>query len=244
MLERVNSWTPSAADATPAGTQTLRALRTKLGIVTHRAMIDGEPVASTRSCAPPTCTRPTRRSASPTSTALEDAGRRRLQGGRRPRSTSPSTGSSSTPSTSRTSTPGPTRCGRDDVDPNFPVTRHARQHLGRTSTRTTVTFDQRRRRPSTRRWSTRATSPAGTTSRRRASAPRTRSTSLRLRPPRRSRSNERIEAGIAGAETMTRAELVDAMEDAATVDLRGSQVLPVGPEGHRRRTSRRPRAGS
>jgi hypothetical protein len=38
--------------------------------------------------------------------------------------------------------------------------------------------------------------------------------------------NERVEAGIDGSETMTRAELVDAMEDAATVDLRGSQVLP------------------
>jgi acyl-homoserine lactone acylase PvdQ len=37
--------------------------------------------------------------------------------------------------------------------------------------------------------------------------------------------NDRIEAGIAGAETMTRAELVNAMEDAGTVDLRGSQVL-------------------
>jgi acyl-homoserine lactone acylase PvdQ len=35
--------------------------------------------------------------------------------------------------------------------------------------------------------------------------------------------NERIEKGIAGSNTMTRAELVNAMEDAATVDLRGSQ---------------------
>ena len=39
--------------------------------------------------------------------------------------------------------------------------------------------------------------------------------------------DEGVEAGIEGSETMTRAELVDAMENAATVDLRGSQVLPM-----------------
>ncbi len=49
MLERSNSWQPNAAvDDTPAGTETLRALRTKLGIVTHRAEIDGKPYAYTR----------------------------------------------------------------------------------------------------------------------------------------------------------------------------------------------------
>jgi acyl-homoserine lactone acylase PvdQ len=37
--------------------------------------------------------------------------------------------------------------------------------------------------------------------------------------------NERIEKGISGSNTMTRAELVNAMESAGTVDLRGSQVL-------------------
>jgi acyl-homoserine lactone acylase PvdQ len=43
VLEKTNSWEPSLADSTPAGSQTLRALRTALGIVTHRGMIDGEP---------------------------------------------------------------------------------------------------------------------------------------------------------------------------------------------------------
>jgi Penicillin amidase len=38
--------------------------------------------------------------------------------------------------------------------------------------------------------------------------------------------DDRIGAGIAGAGTMTRTELVDAMEDAGTVDLRGDKVLP------------------
>ncbi|HEY8467700.1 MAG TPA: penicillin acylase family protein, partial [Solirubrobacterales bacterium] len=47
VLERENSWTPNQADSTPAGSETLRALRTKLGIVTHRGLVDGTPVAFT-----------------------------------------------------------------------------------------------------------------------------------------------------------------------------------------------------
>lgn len=47
VLERENSWTPNQADSTPAGSETLRALRTKLGIVTHRGRVDGKPVAFT-----------------------------------------------------------------------------------------------------------------------------------------------------------------------------------------------------
>jgi acyl-homoserine lactone acylase PvdQ len=48
VLERTNTWSPTPADDTPAGSETLRALRTKLGIVTHRAMIDGVPHVYTR----------------------------------------------------------------------------------------------------------------------------------------------------------------------------------------------------
>lgn len=48
VLERANSWTPSAADSTPAGSETLRALRTQVGVVTHRALIGGKPYAYTR----------------------------------------------------------------------------------------------------------------------------------------------------------------------------------------------------
>ena len=46
-LDRVNSWTPSAADQTPPGTETLRAQRTKLGLVYARATVGGTPVAYT-----------------------------------------------------------------------------------------------------------------------------------------------------------------------------------------------------
>jgi hypothetical protein len=39
--------------------------------------------------------------------------------------------------------------------------------------------------------------------------------------------DERIQAGIAGGNTMNLPELIDAMEDGGSVDLRGSQVLPL-----------------
>lgn len=47
-LTRTNSWQPTAADQTPAGTQKLTAERTKLGIVTARATVKGKPVVYVR----------------------------------------------------------------------------------------------------------------------------------------------------------------------------------------------------
>ena len=47
-LERVNRWTPTLADATRGGRQTLRTQRTKLGLVTGRATIGGRPVVYTQ----------------------------------------------------------------------------------------------------------------------------------------------------------------------------------------------------
>jgi acyl-homoserine lactone acylase PvdQ len=44
-LERVNSWHPSLADSTAAGTETLTAYRTRLGLLVARARIHGRPVA-------------------------------------------------------------------------------------------------------------------------------------------------------------------------------------------------------
>ena len=48
VLERRNQWTPNAADQTPPGSETLRAERSKLGIVTARGRLRGKPVAYTR----------------------------------------------------------------------------------------------------------------------------------------------------------------------------------------------------
>ncbi len=47
-LERTNSWSPSAADQTPPGTETITALRTKLGPVLARATVSGKPVVYTQ----------------------------------------------------------------------------------------------------------------------------------------------------------------------------------------------------
>ena len=47
-LRRTNSWSPSVADSTPAGTQTLRTDRTKLGLVVARGTVAGKPVAYTQ----------------------------------------------------------------------------------------------------------------------------------------------------------------------------------------------------
>jgi acyl-homoserine lactone acylase PvdQ len=47
-LERDNAWQPNAADATPAGTETLRTQRTRLGLVVGRGTIHGRPVVYTR----------------------------------------------------------------------------------------------------------------------------------------------------------------------------------------------------
>ena len=47
VLTKQNTWTPNAADQTPPGSETLRAERTKLGIVTARAKVRGKPVLYT-----------------------------------------------------------------------------------------------------------------------------------------------------------------------------------------------------
>ncbi|AZM52372.1 penicillin acylase [Streptomyces sp. WAC 01529] len=44
-LERKNAWKPTLADSTAAGSYRMQVLRTKYGIVTHRATVDAKPVA-------------------------------------------------------------------------------------------------------------------------------------------------------------------------------------------------------
>jgi hypothetical protein len=48
VLERTNSWTPSAADSTAPGSETLQAFRTKAGLISHRGTVDGKPHAFAR----------------------------------------------------------------------------------------------------------------------------------------------------------------------------------------------------
>jgi acyl-homoserine lactone acylase PvdQ len=46
-LERANTWAPSVADNTPAGSYKLVMYRTRYGLVTHRGTVGGQPVAFT-----------------------------------------------------------------------------------------------------------------------------------------------------------------------------------------------------
>ncbi|MFC7306879.1 penicillin acylase family protein [Streptomyces monticola] len=46
-LEKKNAWKPTLADSTAAGSYRLQVFRTKYGTVTHRATVDGKPVAYT-----------------------------------------------------------------------------------------------------------------------------------------------------------------------------------------------------
>jgi acyl-homoserine lactone acylase PvdQ len=48
VVEKTVSWSPTPADQTPAGSQTLRAERTKLGLVAARGTVRGKPVIFTR----------------------------------------------------------------------------------------------------------------------------------------------------------------------------------------------------
>jgi acyl-homoserine lactone acylase PvdQ len=48
VLEKTNRWTPTPADQTAPGSQTLRAERTKLGLVAGRGRVHGKPVIFTR----------------------------------------------------------------------------------------------------------------------------------------------------------------------------------------------------
>jgi acyl-homoserine lactone acylase PvdQ len=47
-LDRTNTWAPSAADQTPPGSETMHAERTQLGLVVARATIKGKPVVFTQ----------------------------------------------------------------------------------------------------------------------------------------------------------------------------------------------------
>ncbi|MDQ3728255.1 MAG: penicillin acylase family protein [Actinomycetota bacterium] len=47
VIEHTNSWTPNAADMTPPGSETLQAFRTNAGLISHRATVKGKPFAYT-----------------------------------------------------------------------------------------------------------------------------------------------------------------------------------------------------
>ena len=48
VLEHTNSWVPNAADSTPPGSETMRVYRTNVGLLTHTATIKGKPYGYTK----------------------------------------------------------------------------------------------------------------------------------------------------------------------------------------------------
>jgi len=222
VLERTNVWHPTPADSTPAGSQTLTALRSKLGIVTHRAMLNGEPVAYTQ-------LRATYMHEADSAVGFADFNNPATM-------EDPSefeTAASKIDYTFNWFYADPDHVAyfnsganpvRDaSTDPNLPINGDDLDNLWEGFDPDTVTFD---RAPASEHpqvldqdyissWNNKQAEDYSAADDTYSYGSVHRVDSL----------DDRIEAGIDGAETMTRNELVDAMEDAATVDLRGSQVL-------------------
>jgi acyl-homoserine lactone acylase PvdQ len=223
VLERTNSWAPNPIDPTPAGTETLRALRTQLGIVSHRAMLDGEPVAYTQL----------------RSTYFHEADS--AIGFARFNSPDEIQGPEDYQQAANlidytfnwfyaddehiayfNSGDNPVR--PPNVDPSLPVLGEP-QYLWQgfdpeTHTSQQAPFEEHPQAIDPARgylsnWNNKQAPQYSGADENWSFTPVHRVDSL----------DQRIEARIAGDGTMTRAELVDAMEDAGTVDLRGSRVL-------------------
>ena len=211
----------------PAGTETLRTERTRLGLVVGRGDDQGQARSPTRGCA------------RPTARARLRPGLRLLQ---RPR---PHHGPAGLParrvadrlhvqlvlrrraSTSPTRTPATTRAARRGTDPDLPIRGRKRyEWRGYDPDRLTL-VGVHAARASTRSSSTRPGRPTGTTSRRRGYRAADDNwgygATYRVAAARRPRRAARHAA------TARRRcpQLVAAMEDAATVDLRADAVLPL-----------------
>ena len=221
VLEKTVSWRPSLADDTPAGSQTLRAERTKLGLVAARGTVRGKPVIFTRL----------------RSTYFHevDSAAGFLDFNTPTAITGPESFAQAASRVGYTfnwlyadseqisyfnSGANPVRARR--IDHDLPV--QAALRAGAAGTRTAGPRPSRRRRR-TRRSSTSATSVAGTTSRRAASPRRTRTRTRRRTA--RSCSPTASAGRSAASRKLTLPRAIDIMEVAGTDDLRAHVALPL-----------------
>ena len=228
VLDRDNEWTPNNADSTPAGTETLRSLRTKAGIVTHRAEIGGIPHVFTQ-------LRATYMHEADSAVGFADFNQ-------------PSTMESAAEFVDAAEKIDYTfnwfYADQDDiayfnsganpvrpatVDPNLPVDldpgASTLDNMWSNFNPDDVTFD---RAPDAERPQVTNQDYISSWNNKQAPAYSAADDQFSWGSVQRVDSlNERIEAGIEGADEISREELVDAMEDSATVDLRGSQVIPI-----------------
>jgi acyl-homoserine lactone acylase PvdQ len=223
VLEKTNSWVPNAADPTPAGSQTLRALRSDYGILTHRAMIGGTPHAYTRLRA--------------TYMHEADSATGFLAYNTPGEMDSPDEFEAAASKIDYTfnwfyvnhqdvayfnSGANPVRPGT--VDRNFPVFGEP-GNLWSNFDEEDLTFE---RAPAAEH--PQVTNQDYISSWNNKQAPEYRASDDTFSYQSTHRVdllNDRVEAAIAGPETLTREELADIVEDAATSDLRGTDVLPV-----------------
>jgi acyl-homoserine lactone acylase PvdQ len=223
VLERTNSWTPNTADSTPAGSETLRSLRTDLGIVTHRAMIGGEPVAYTQLRATymhePDGARGFADFNSPDAIAsaedYQDAAAKIDY-------TFNWFYADSSDIAYFNSGANPVRPA--DVDESLPVEGDP-QYVWENFDPATMSFD--REPPSAHPQVVNQDYISNWNNKQADEFSAADDTFSYTSVHRGELLSDRIEAGIAGAETMSRAELVEAMEDAGTADVRGAEVFPV-----------------
>ena len=223
VLERKNCWEPNLADSTPAGCQTLRSQRTLLGIVAGRAEIRGRPVAYAK-------LRSTYFHEVDAARGFSDFNDpskiRSAQDFQRAASKIDYTFNwfyaDSEDIAYYNSGDNPVRGA--GTDPNFPVRARKRfEWAGFKPGEWTATWARPEQHPQ-------VVNQRYLTSWNNKQAPGYRAADdnfgfhsvYRVKP-----LDDRIEAGTRGAEKMTLVELIDAMEDSATVDLRGDAILPL-----------------
>lgn len=222
-LERTNTWTPSAADQTPAGSETLRSQRTDLGIVSGRSLIKGVPHVFT------TLRATYFHEVDPSVLGFADfnnpdkmeSAAEFMKAANKIDLTFNWFYVSDDEIAYFNSGANPVRPKR--VDPNFPVFGRNR-FVWRDLDTELNTSDQAPLRAHPHQtnkaylssWNNKQAKGFSASDDNFAYGSVYRSDSL----------DERIERGIRGARKMNLVELVQAMEDAGTVDLRGSQVLP------------------
>src|SRR3954465_3295862 len=211
-LTRTNSWQSTPADDTPAGSQTLKAERTKMGIVVARARIGGKPVLYTRM----RTTYGHETDSGLGFSYFNDPGR--VHDAKSFQQAASLIGytfnwfyADSRKIAYFNSGFNPRRDPR--TDPNFPVAARYRWRGRMTAARTHP----------------QAVNPRFLTSWNNKQAPGTRAAdgNWAYGPTYRSKTlTDRVRRATAGGRKIGRVELVKAMEDAASVDLRGDAVLP------------------
>jgi acyl-homoserine lactone acylase PvdQ len=223
LLERQNSWTPNGADQSPPGSETLRVLRTQLGLVIARGRVHGKPVVWT----------------SLRSTYMHEVdsalGFADFNTPARMRSPKAFQRAASRieyafnwfyvdhrHDSYFNSGLSPLRGKRTST--NFPIWGGKRKFEWRSWNPTTRTA---RALPSRRHAHTTDQRYLTSWNNKQAPAYRTSDSKWSYSPVFRSQSlDDRVRSGIAGSRKMTLTGLVNAMEDAGTVDLRGTRDLP------------------